>query len=84
MTTFAIAVLAAALAAAETVAPPTPAQPAPAGKEAMGGPFEPLALDPTEIIVEGRREPSLVPDPALERRYGPRRREPLNPITIRF
>lgn len=84
MTTFAIALLAAALAAAETATQPAPAQPAPVATEAMGGPFEPIALDPTPIIVEGRREPRLAPNFALERRYGPPRHEPLNQITIRL
>lgn len=83
MTIIAVAALAAALAAApdaraETRAPPPP--------QAMGGPLEPLPLDPAPIIVEGRRaEPvSIATDPRLERRYAPRERAPLNRIIVRF
>lgn len=85
MTILAVAALAAALAAASDARAETPASPPPP-PQAMGGPLEPLPLDPAPIIVEGRRsEPvSIVTDPRLERRYAPRERAPLNRIIVRF
>lgn len=83
MPILAVAALAAALAAAPDARAGTPPPPPP---QAMGGPFEPLPLDPAPIIVEGRRaEPvSIATDPRLERRYAPRERQPLNRIIVRF
>lgn len=55
--------------------------------EGEGGPYEPV--EPVTVIVEG--EPleappafSIAPDPALERRYAPRERAPLNRVTMPF
>ena len=86
MTVIAVAALAATLAAAPQAEARTPSPPAPSAPQAMGGPLEPLPLDPAPIIVEGRRaEPvSIATDPRLERRYGPRERAPLNRIIMRF
>ncbi len=88
MTILAAAALAAALAAAPQARAEIPSPPAPpaAASGAMGGPLEPLPLDPAPIVVEGQRtEPvSIVTDPRLERRYAPRERQPLNRIIMRF
>lgn len=83
MTILAAAALAAALASTPAARAEPPPPPAP---QAMGGPLEPLPLDPAPIVVEGRRgEPeSIAPDPRLERRYAPREREPLGRIILRF
>ena len=83
---------AAALAGVPDVPPP----PAPVEKESrqptsdagQGGPYEPVE-EQTIVLVEARpaeapRPFTIAPDPALERRYAPRERAPLNRVTIPF
>jgi hypothetical protein len=84
---------AAALAGVPDVPPPPAPAPAPEGRgrpapeTGQGGPYEPVEV--TTVIVEA--EPvaapaffTIAPDPALERRYAPRARAPLNRVTIPF
>lgn len=83
---------AAVLAGAPNLPPPTPApteeesrQPAP--EEGKGGPYEPVEEAAVVIEAEPIEAPrpfTIAPDPALERRYAPREREPMNRIRIPF
>ena len=83
---------AAVLAGAPDVPPPQRApaeqkarQPAP--ETGTGGPYEPVEEQTVTVEAEPLEAPrafTIAPDPALERRYAPREREPLNPVTIPF
>lgn len=103
VTLFTAAMLAGALAIAPSAAEAAPASPgpdptgrasapaplpAPAESAGVGGPIEPVELDASAILVEGRttddgRWTGAV-DPALARRYAPREPVRYNQITIPF
>lgn len=63
----------------------TATQPEP--EKGEGGPYEPVEEQNVTVEAPPVEAPalfSIAPDPALERRYAPREREPLNRVTIPF
>ncbi|HTU10790.1 MAG TPA: hypothetical protein VMG08_07800 [Allosphingosinicella sp.] len=82
---------AAAVLAGAPALPPAPVEEEeirrPAVEDGKGGPYAPV--EEVAVIVEGEpveapRAFTIAPDPALERRYAPRARAPLNRVTIPF
>lgn len=68
---------------------PSPAEPGRPQAAAVGGPIEPVVIDVSGILVEGRKAEAGgrwtgAVDPSLERRYGPRDPVRYNQITIEF
>ena len=87
-----LAFAAAVLSGVPDAAPPAPV-PAerkasrPSPEEGEGGPYEPVEPATVTVVAEPIEPPrafTVAPDPALERRYAPRERAPLNPVTIPF
>jgi hypothetical protein len=83
---------AAVLSGVPDVPPPAPAPaerpaPQPAPETGEGGPYEPVEEQTVVVEAQPIEAPapfSIAPDPAFERRYGPRERAPLNRVTIPF